>query len=77
MVTADMDDVRSVRAAVAGAYGVFGVTNFWEHFSGDKELQQVRILVLPCLLSAKNRPARMGLLNSQHESKPILGTYMS
>ncbi len=41
VVTADMDDLMSVKVAVTGAYGVFAVTNYWEHFSGDKEVQQV------------------------------------
>jgi len=39
-VKADLDDVESLTRAFTGAYGVFGLTNFWEHFSGDKELAQ-------------------------------------
>ena len=42
VVQADIDDVESLKKAFAGAYGVFGVTNFWEHFSGEKEKQQAR-----------------------------------
>ncbi|MEM1953463.1 MAG: NmrA/HSCARG family protein [Candidatus Caldarchaeum sp.] len=42
VVTADLDDVESLKRAFAGAYGVFGVTNFWEHFSPEKELQQAK-----------------------------------
>jgi uncharacterized protein YbjT (DUF2867 family) len=42
VVKADLDDVESLKKAFAGAHGVFGVTNFWEHFSGDKEKQQAR-----------------------------------
>ena len=34
----DLDDPASIRAALDGIYGVFGVTNFWEHFA--KEAQQ-------------------------------------
>ena len=34
VVQADLDDVESLKKAFAGAHGVFGVTNFWEHFSG-------------------------------------------
>jgi uncharacterized protein YbjT (DUF2867 family) len=37
VVQADLDDEASVVAAFAGAYGVFCVTNFWEHFSPAKE----------------------------------------
>jgi uncharacterized protein YbjT (DUF2867 family) len=42
VVKADIDDVESLKAAFAGAYGVYGVTNFWEHFSGEKEIQQAK-----------------------------------
>src|SRR5262245_27727366 len=42
VVSADLEDVESLKKAFAGAYGVFAVTNFWEHFSGDKEIQQAK-----------------------------------
>ena len=42
VVAADLDDVGSLRKAFAGAYGVYGVTNFWEHFSPAKETQQAK-----------------------------------
>jgi uncharacterized protein YbjT (DUF2867 family) len=42
VVQADIDDVASLTKAFAGAHGVFGVTNFWEHFSGEKEIQQAK-----------------------------------
>lgn len=42
VVAADIDDVESLKKAFAGAYGVYGVTNFWEHFSGDKEKTQAQ-----------------------------------
>ena len=40
VVSADLDNVDSLKKAFKGAYGVFGVTNFWEHFSPQKETQQ-------------------------------------
>jgi len=40
VVAADVDDTASVRRAFAGAHGAFCVTNFWEHFSPEKELTQ-------------------------------------
>lgn len=40
VVAADFDDPASLRQAFEGAYGVFCVTNFWEHFSPAKELAQ-------------------------------------
>ena len=36
----DLDDPTSLNEAFAGAYGAFCVTNFWEHFSPDRELAQ-------------------------------------
>jgi uncharacterized protein YbjT (DUF2867 family) len=41
-VKADIDDVESLKKAFAGAYGVYGVTNFWEHFSAEKEKAQAK-----------------------------------
>ena len=38
----DIDDVESLKKAFAGAHGVYGVTNFWEHFSGEKEKAQAK-----------------------------------
>jgi uncharacterized protein YbjT (DUF2867 family) len=43
LVQGDLDDLDSLLVAMHNCYGVFGVTNFWEHF--DKELQQGRNLV--------------------------------
>ncbi len=40
VVAADLDDVESLKRAFAGAYGSFCVTNYWEHFSPQKELAQ-------------------------------------
>lgn len=42
VVKADLDDIESLKKAFAGAHGVYGVTNFWEHFSGEKEKAQAR-----------------------------------
>lgn len=37
VVAGDTDNAASLTAALAGAYGAFCVTNFWEHFSADRE----------------------------------------
>ena len=42
VVSADMDNVESLKKAFAGAHGVYAVTNFWEHFSGEREIQQAK-----------------------------------
>jgi uncharacterized protein YbjT (DUF2867 family) len=44
VVAADLDDVDSLASAFDGVHGAFCVTNFWEHFSPEKELQQVHNL---------------------------------
>lgn len=40
VVQADLDDEQSLKRAFAGAFGAFCVTNFWEHFSPEKEIEQ-------------------------------------
>lgn len=42
LVQADLDDAASLRKAFAGAHGVFAVTNFWEHFSPEKEMAHAK-----------------------------------
>jgi uncharacterized protein YbjT (DUF2867 family) len=48
VVAADLDDFESLRRAFTGAHGVFCVTNFWEHFSPEKEMEQVRLQAQAC-----------------------------
>jgi uncharacterized protein YbjT (DUF2867 family) len=40
VVQADLDDEASLAKAFAGAHGVYGVTNYWQLFSVDKEQHQ-------------------------------------
>ena len=40
VVAADLDDLKSLEHAFAGTYAAFCVTNFWEHFSPEKEFTQ-------------------------------------
>jgi uncharacterized protein YbjT (DUF2867 family) len=42
VVAADLDDVESLKKAFAGAHGAFLLTNFWEHFSPEKEFDQAK-----------------------------------
>jgi uncharacterized protein YbjT (DUF2867 family) len=44
VVRGDFDDFTSLSLAMSGVYGVFGVTNFWEHF--EHEYQQGKNLIL-------------------------------
>jgi uncharacterized protein YbjT (DUF2867 family) len=41
VVAADVNDYESISKAFEGAYGAFCVTFFWEHFSPEKEKEQV------------------------------------
>ncbi|MDR6844571.1 NmrA/HSCARG family protein [Flavobacterium granuli] len=42
VVEADIDNIQSIKKAIAGAYGVYFVTFFWDHFSVEKEQQEVK-----------------------------------
>jgi uncharacterized protein YbjT (DUF2867 family) len=42
VVAADADNPATLGRAFAGAYGAFCLTNFWEHFSPERELTQAR-----------------------------------
>jgi uncharacterized protein YbjT (DUF2867 family) len=42
VVEADLDDEASLAKAFDGAYGAYCVTNYWEHFTPDKEVSQAR-----------------------------------
>lgn len=44
VVAADLDDRASIARAFEGAYGAFCVTNFWEHFSVEREMAQAQAL---------------------------------
>src|SRR3954471_16117732 len=46
VVGADLDDVESLKQAFRGAWGAYCVTNFWEHFSPERELKQARALAV-------------------------------
>jgi len=41
IVVADIDDADSIKKTLEGAYAAYFVTFFWEHFSAEKEYQEV------------------------------------
>lgn len=43
VVKGDLDDIGSLRTALTGCYGAFGVTNYWEHF--EREYEQGKNLI--------------------------------
>ncbi|MFC4307805.1 NmrA/HSCARG family protein [Steroidobacter flavus] len=42
VVFGDLDDPASLERAFKGAHGVYAVTNFWEHFSPEREHSQAQ-----------------------------------
>ena len=42
VVECNLDNEEQIANALKGAYGVFLVTNFWEHFTASKEVEQVQ-----------------------------------
>lgn len=42
VVEADLDNEDSITMAFQGAYGAFCVTNYWEYFSPEKEIEHAR-----------------------------------
>ncbi|XP_013418013.1 nmrA-like family domain-containing protein 1 [Lingula anatina] len=48
VVKADIDDVASLKSALSGAYGCFAVTNWWEYFDKEKEIQQGKNIADAC-----------------------------
>lgn len=48
MLRADLDDPASLRAAVRGSHGVFGVTDFWASRSKEVEVAQGKAIFEAC-----------------------------
>ena len=44
VVSADLDNIDSLKKAFEGAHGAFCLTNFWEHFSVEKEIAQAQAM---------------------------------
>jgi uncharacterized protein YbjT (DUF2867 family) len=65
VVEADLDDAQSLERAFQGAYGVFCVTNFWEHMSPEKEVQQVKNMAT----AAKNADVRHAVWSTFEDTR--------
>ena len=48
MVKAELDDLESLKTAVKGSYGVFGVTDFWSLMDKNREIQQGKNIFAAC-----------------------------
>jgi uncharacterized protein YbjT (DUF2867 family) len=66
VVKADLDDVESLKKAFAGAHGVYAVTNFWEHFSGEKEKTQAKNIAEDTRKLMKADDKRMPILQTKY-----------
>ena len=44
VMSANIDDAASLQKAFQGAYGAFCVTFFWDHFSAEKEMAEVKAM---------------------------------
>ena len=49
MVQANLDEPESLGKAIAGSYGVFLLTNFWDGMDGARETQQGKNAIDVCL----------------------------
>src|SRR5262249_18979977 len=70
VVKADLDDVESLKKAFAGAYGAYCVTNFWEHFSAEKEKAQAKNLAEACAAD----DVRHVIWSTLEDTRALMGT---
>ena len=48
IIQASLDDQASIDRAIAGSYGVFLVTNFWEYMDKEREMKQGKTVADAC-----------------------------
>ncbi|KAL3848421.1 hypothetical protein ACJMK2_019279 [Sinanodonta woodiana] len=65
VVKGDIDDQESLKKVVAGAYGCFLVTNYWEHLDANRELQQGKNVVDACKATGIKHLVFSGLENTE------------
>ncbi len=70
VVRADLDDPDSLAAAFQGAHGAFCLTNFWEHFSPEREEAQAANLAA-AVAAAGVRHAIWSTLEDVRDSIPL------
>jgi uncharacterized protein YbjT (DUF2867 family) len=68
VVAADMDDEESVAKALRGAHGAYFVTNFWEHFSPEKEKAQAH----NCARAAKAAGTKHVIWSTLEDSRKFI-----
>ena len=75
VVTANVDDVESLKRAFDGCYGAFCVTFFWDHFSPERETQQGANLA-KAAATAGVQPAIWSTLEDTRKWYPLSDTRM-
>jgi uncharacterized protein YbjT (DUF2867 family) len=75
VVQANVDDPESMKRAFAGAYGAFCVTFFWDHYSPERELEDVRNMAQAAKASGLHLVV-WSTLEDTRESIPLSDTRM-
>jgi uncharacterized protein YbjT (DUF2867 family) len=71
-VKGDLHDAESVKAAVAGSYAVFAVTNYWESQSKEVEVSQGRAIADACVAAGVSHLVWSSLKNVTKMTNGIL-----
>ena len=68
IVTADLEDAKSLERAFAGAYGAYCVTNYWELFSAEKEMAQAKNMAT----AAKNAGIKHAIWSTLEDTRKFI-----
>ena len=74
MVQANFDEPKSLHKAIAGSYGVFLVTNFWDGLDGARETKQGKGAVDVCLQESVKHLVYGGLESAEKMYGFVVGT---
>ena len=73
MVQANFDEPESLHKAIAGSYGVFLLTNFWNGMDGARETKQGKSAVDVCLQEGVKHLIYSGLENVEKMHGFVVG----
>ena len=77
MVQANFDEPESLHKAIAGSYGVFLVTNFWDGMDGARETKQGKGAVDVCLQEGVKHLVYSGLESAEKMYGFVVGMQCS
>lgn len=69
VVKGDIEDIDSLKTALTGSHGVFGVTDFWAHLSKSREVQQGKNIFEACQATGVKHFVWSSLPNVSEQSK--------